>query len=59
MRGTYLVCHILKRNVGGDHATRRAKKQTTRAKVATAVYCAKISSHGIENDDDNETAEVK
>ena len=55
MRGTYLVCHILKRNGGGDHATRRAKKQTTRAKVATAVYCA----NGIENDDDNETAEVK
>ena len=36
-----------------------AKKQATRSKVATVVYCAKISGRGIENDDDNESEEVK
>jgi hypothetical protein len=58
MRGTYFIHHI-KGNVGGNHAMHWAKKQTIRSKVATAVYCAKISGHGIENDDDNESEEVK
>ena len=58
MRGTYFIRHI-KGNVGGNHAMNWAEKQATRSKVATAVYCAKTSSCGIENDDDNESEEVK
>jgi hypothetical protein len=58
MRGTYFICHI-KGNVGGNHAMHWAEKQATRSKVATPVYFAKISGRGIENDDDNESEEVK
>ena len=58
MRGTYFVHHI-KGNVGGNHAIQWAKKQVTRSKVATAVCCSKISGCGINNDDDNESEEVK
>jgi hypothetical protein len=58
MRGTYFIHHI-KGNVGRNHAMHRAKKQATRSKVATAVYCAKISGRGIKNNDDNESKEVK
>jgi hypothetical protein len=58
MRGTYFIC-CTKGNVGGNHAMHWAEKQATRSKVATAVYCAKISCHGIENNDDNESEEVK
>jgi hypothetical protein len=58
MRGTYFIRHI-KGNVGRNHAMHWAEKQATRSKAATAVYCAKISGHGIENNDDNESEEVK
>jgi hypothetical protein len=58
MRGTFCVHHI-KGNVGRNHAIQWAKKQAIRSKVATAVYCAKISGRGIKNDDDNEPEEVK
>ena len=58
MRGTFFVRYI-KGNVGGNHAIQWAEKQATRSKVATAVYCAKISGCGIKQDDDNESEEVK
>jgi hypothetical protein len=58
MNGTYFIYHI-KGNMDRNHAMHWVEKQATRSKVATAVYCAKISGRGIENDDDIESEEVK